>query len=138
MEKEKEDAENADKRKEEEACLTEAKEIEEKVNKDYAEKEEAKRQEDLDIEKKKIELAHEQLKEERQSREAAEIRRNEEREIERLIQAENNSLIAKMKKIGGAMKHVWPRMPNDTMEAPFYFGTVENAFRSSEVNIRYW
>src|SRR6218665_795193 len=70
----------------------EQEEIEEKQNKEYAEKEEAKRQEDLAIENKKIELAQEQLREERQSREAAERRRNEEREIERLRQAENDSL----------------------------------------------
>ena len=40
---------------------------------------------------------------------------------------ENDSLIAKMKKIGDAMKHVFPRMPNDMMEVPLYFETVENA-----------
>src|SRR6218665_3553860 len=145
LEKEKEDAENAEKRKEqeahlreEEARLREAKEIEEKQNKEYAEKEEAKRQEDLAIENKKFELAQEQLREERQSREVAERRRNEEREIERLRQAENDSLIAKMKKIGDAMKHVLPRMPNDIMEVPLYSETVENAFRSFEVGRRYW
>src|SRR6218665_274211 len=40
-----------------------------------------------------------------------------------------------MKKIGEAMK---PRMPNDIMEVPLYFETVENAFRSFEVDRRYW
>ena len=68
------------------------------MNKEYIENEEAKRQESLAIENKKIEIAQEQLREERQSREAAERRRNEEREIERLRQAENDSLMAKMKK----------------------------------------
>src|SRR6218665_3127612 len=115
----------------------EAKEAQEKENKKYEEKE-AKRQEKLAIEKKKIEIAQEQLKEEKQSREAAKRRRNEEREIERLRQTENDSLIAKMKKIGDAMKHVLPRMPNDIMEVPLYFDTVENAFRSFEVDSRYW
>src|SRR6218665_2463977 len=43
-----------------------------------------------------------------------------------------------MKKIGDAMKHVLPRMPNDIMEVPLYFETVENAFRSFEVDRRYW
>src|SRR6218665_4132744 len=43
-----------------------------------------------------------------------------------------------MKKISDAMKHVLPRMPNDIMEVPLYFETVENAFRSFEVDIRYW
>src|SRR6218665_2387127 len=131
LEKEKVDAENAEKEKE-------AKEAQEKENKEYEEKEEAKRQETLAIEKKKIELAQEQLKEKIQSREAAEKRRNEEREIERLRQAENDSLIPKMKRIGDAMKHVLPRMPNDIMEVPLYFETVENAFRSFEVDRRYW
>src|SRR6218665_422820 len=42
-----------------------------------------------------------------------------------------------MKKIGDAMKHVLPRMPNDIMEVPLYFETVENAFRSFEVDRRY-
>src|SRR6218665_276745 len=138
LEKEKEDAENAEKRKEEEARLREAEEAEAKINKEIQEKEEAKRQEDLEIERKKTELAQEQIKEVRQSREAAERRRNEEREIERLRQAENDSLIAEMKKIGDAMKHVLPRMPNDIMEVPLYFETVENAFRSFEVDRRYW
>ena len=36
------------------------------------------------------------------------------------------------------MKHVLPRMPNDIMEVPLYFDTVENAFRSFEVDRRYW
>src|SRR6218665_3011076 len=43
-----------------------------------------------------------------------------------------------MKKIGDAMKHVLPRMPNDMMEVPLYFETVENAFRSLEVDRRHW
>jgi len=43
-----------------------------------------------------------------------------------------------MKKIGDAMKHLLPRMPNDMMEVPLYFDTVENAFRSFEVDRRYW
>src|SRR6218665_3033440 len=43
-----------------------------------------------------------------------------------------------MKKIGDAMKHVLPRMPNDIMEVPLYFETVENAFHSFEVDRRYW
>ena len=43
-----------------------------------------------------------------------------------------------MKKIGDTMKHVLPRMPNDIMEVPLYFETVENAFRSFEVGRRYW
>src|SRR6218665_3801190 len=43
-----------------------------------------------------------------------------------------------MKKIGHAMKYVLPRMPNDIMEVPLYFQTVENAFRSFEVDRRYW
>src|SRR6218665_2368236 len=120
------------------SALKRSKRNKEKQNKEYAEKEEAKRQEDLAIENKNIELAQEQLREERQSREAAGRRRNEEREIERLRQAENDSLIAKMKKIGDAMKHVLPRMPNDIMEVPLYFETVENAFRSFEVDRRYW
>src|SRR6218665_346242 len=65
LEKEKEAAENAEKRKEEEARLREAEEAETKINKEIQEKEEAKRQEDLEIERKKIELAQEQIKEER-------------------------------------------------------------------------
>ena len=43
-----------------------------------------------------------------------------------------------MKKIGDAMKHVLPRMPKDIMEMPLYFETVENAFRSFEMDRRYW
>src|SRR6218665_487086 len=43
-----------------------------------------------------------------------------------------------MKKIGDAMKHVLPKMPNDIMEVPLYFETVENAFRSFKVDRRYW
>ena len=108
------------------------------MNKEYAEKEDAKRQEDLEIERKNIELAQEQLKEKKQSREAAERRINEEREIERLMHAENDSFIAKIKKIGDAMKHALPKMPNDIMEVPLYFETVENAFCSFEVDRRYW
>src|SRR6218665_1345947 len=145
LEKEKEDAKNAEKAKEEEVYLEkamekekEAEDAEARVNKEIQEKEEAKRQEDLAIENKKIELALEQIREERHSREAAERRRDEEREIERRRQAENDSLIAKMKKIGDAMKHVLPRIPNDIMEVPLYFETVENAFRSFEVDRRYW
>src|SRR6218665_2520153 len=138
LEKEKDDAENAEKRKEDEARFREAKNIEAKVNKEYVGNEEAKRQELLAIGKKKIEIAQEQLREERQSREAAERRRIEEREIKRLRQTKNDSLIAKMKMIGDAMKHVLPRMPNDIMEAPLYFETVQNAFRSFEVDRRYW
>jgi len=135
LEKEKVEAENAERRKEEEARIREAEEAEAKTNKEFQEKEEALRQEKLALEKKKLEVAQEQLREEKQSREAAERRRNEEREIERLRQTENDSLIAKMKKIGDAMKHV---LPNDMMEVPLYFGTVENAFRSFEVDRRYW
>src|SRR6218665_4065114 len=146
FESRKQDKIEAEKKAEEQATAVdlelekekEVKEAQEKENKEYVEKEEAKRQEDLEIEKKKIELAQEQLKEERQSREAAERRRNEEREIERLRQVENDSLIAKMKKIGDAMKHVLTRTPNDIMEVPLYFETVENAFRSFEVDRRYW
>jgi len=51
---------------------------------------------------------------------------------------ENDSLIGKMKKSGYAMKHVLPRMPNNMIEVPLYFETVENAFRSFEVDRRYW
>src|SRR6218665_2934178 len=138
LEKEKEDAENAEKGKEDEARLREAEEAEAKINKEIQEKEEAKWQEDLAIKNKKIELAQEQLKEKRKSREASERRRNEEREIARLRQTENDSLIDKMKKIDDAMKHVLPRMSNDIMEVPLYFETVENAFRSFEVDRRYW
>ena len=36
------------------------------------------------------------------------------------------------------MKHVLPRMPNNMIEVPLYFETVENAFRSFEVDRRYW
>src|SRR6218665_299247 len=43
-----------------------------------------------------------------------------------------------MKKIGDGMKHVLPRMPNDIMKVPLYFETVENAFRSFEVDRRNW
>src|SRR6218665_1580952 len=43
-----------------------------------------------------------------------------------------------MKKIGDAVKHVLPRISNDVMEVLLYFETVENAFRSFEVGIRYW
>ena len=43
-----------------------------------------------------------------------------------------------MKKIGDAMKHVFPRMSNDIMEVPLYFDTVENASRSFEMDRRYW
>src|SRR6218665_3096781 len=128
---------NAEK-KEEEARAKVAEEAEAKANKEFQEKEEALRQESLALEKQKLAVAQEQLREAKQSREAAERRRNEEREIERLRQAENDSLIAKMIKIGDAMKHVLPRMPNDIMEVPLYFETVENAFRSFEVDRRYW
>ena len=63
------------------------------MNKEYELKEEAKRQESLALEKQKLAVAHEQLREEKQSREVAERRRNEERVIERVRQAENDSLI---------------------------------------------
>ena len=43
-----------------------------------------------------------------------------------------------MKKLGDAMKHVLPRMPNDLAEIPLYFETVENAFKSFVVEKAYW
>src|SRR6218665_737621 len=138
LEKAKVETENAERKKEEEVRARDAEETEAKVNKEFQKKEEALRQEKLALEKKKLEVAQEQLREEKQSREAAERRTNEEREIERLRQTENDSLIAKMKKIGDGMKHVLPRMPNDIMKVPLYFETVENAFRSFEVDRRNW
>src|SRR5678816_4909491 len=47
-------------------------------------------------------------------------------------------MVSKIKKIGDAMKHVLPKMPNDMMEVPLYFETVENAFRSFNVQEQFW
>lgn len=47
--------------------------------------------------------------------------KNEERKFGRLRQLENDSLIAKTKKIGDAMKHVLPSMPSDYDGSTFVF-----------------
>src|ERR1700735_1738497 len=59
-------------------------------------------------------------------------------EAERKRREMENTLIPQIKKIGDAMKHVLPRMPQDLMEIPLYFQTVENAFRSFAVEERHW
>src|SRR3984885_5684058 len=59
-------------------------------------------------------------------------------EAERRRREMENTLISQIKKIGDAMKHVLPRMPQDLMEIPLYFQTVENAFRSFAVEERHW
>src|SRR3984885_10907993 len=59
-------------------------------------------------------------------------------EAERKRREMENTLISQIKKIGDAMKHVLPRMPQDLMEISLYFQTVENAFRSFAVEERHW
>src|SRR5678815_242072 len=109
-----------------------------KLQKESMERAEAKRQERLKLEQQKIALKEAQLKEEKQNREAQEQRRKEEREEEKRKQEESETMVSKIKKIGDAMKHVLPKMPNDMMEVPLYFETVENAFRSFNVQEQFW
>ena len=105
------------------------------MNKEFQDKKDAEKKEQMTLEKKEIAFKEKQLRADRESREAAERPRNEEREIERLGQAKNDLLIAKIKKIGYAVKHILPNMPNDMMEVPLYLETVENAFRSFGMDI---
>src|SRR6188768_1963864 len=109
-----------------------------KLQKESMERAEAERQERLKLEQQKIALKEAQLKEEKQNREAQEQRRKEEREEQKRKQEESETMVSKIKKIGDAMKHVLPKMPNDMMEVPLYFETVENAFRSFNVQEQFW
>src|SRR5688572_6692741 len=109
-----------------------------KMHKENLEKLEAEKQERLKIEKTKLELKEAQLKEEKRVREVADERWRQEQEIERKKLRESETLIAKIKKIGDAMKHVLPKMPSDMMEVPLYFETVENAFSSFQVDREFW
>ena len=90
------------------------------------------------MEQQKIALKEAQLKEEKQNREVQEQRRLEEREEQKRKKEESETMVSKIKKIGDAMKHVLPKMPNDMMEVPLYFETVENAFRSFNVQEQFW
>src|ERR1700733_8885940 len=78
------------------------------------------RQDRINAERIQVKLKEDQLEAERRRREM------------------ENTLISQIKKIGDAMKHVLPRMPQDLMEIPLYFQTVENAFRSFAVEERHW
>src|SRR5688572_10771461 len=109
-----------------------------KMHKENLEKLEAEKQERLKIEKTKLELKEAQLKEEKRVREVADERWRQEQELEKKKFIESETLIAKIKKIGDAMKHVLPKMPSDMMEVPLYFETVENAFNSFNVDRQFW
>ena len=97
-------------------------------------KAEIERQERLKIEKTRLELKEAQIKDEKRMREIEDQRWKEEQELEKRKFQESETLIAKIKKIGDAMKHVLPKMPSDMMEVPLYFETVENAFHSFKVD----
>ena len=109
-----------------------------KLHKENLEKAEAERQERLKIEKTRLELKEAQIRDERRMREIEDQRWKEEQELEKREFRESETLIAKIKKIGDAMKHVLPKMPSDMMEVPLYFETVENAFSSFQVDRQFW
>ena len=114
---------------------------------------EVEKQERTELEKLRVSLKEAQYKELIEEREDRKkqmelLQRKMEQDQERMIakqeeeekrkRGESGSLIVKIKKIGDAMKHVLPKMPNDMMEIPLYFETVENAFHSFDVERGYW
>src|SRR3984885_2618248 len=124
----KEDAERQNREKEERILEEEKKEQDRREELDRMERirqedlalMEKDRQDRINAERIQVKLKEDQLEAERRRREM------------------ENTLISQIKKIGDAMKHVLPRMPQDLMEIPLYFQTVENAFRSFAVEERHW
>src|SRR3984885_2706950 len=124
----KEDAERQIREKEERILEEEKKEQDRREELDRMER---IRQEDLALMEKD--------RQDRMNAERLQLKLKEDQiEAERRRREMENTLISQIKKIGDAMKHVLPRMPQDLMEIPLYFQTVENAFRSFAVEERHW
>src|SRR3984885_11604884 len=124
----KEDAERQNREKEERILEEEKKEQDRREELDRMER---IRQEDLALMEKD--------RQDRINAERIQVKLKEDQiEADRKRREMENTLISQIKKIGDAMKHVLPRMPQDLMEIPLYFQTVENAFRSFAVEERHW